>query len=163
VPLRYPGGSRLIEATDARLLARAALWAGTSPRCANEAYNVTNGDVFRWAELWPRIAELFGMDVGPPHPISLASVMADKGPVWERIRERHGLRCSLEELVPTWEFSDLIFAWGSHPALGANADSGAILVSTIKARQHGFADCMDTEAMFLEWLSEYQRRGALPR
>ena len=35
-----------------------------------------------------------------------------------RIRERYGLRCSLEELVPTWEFADLIFAWGSHAALG---------------------------------------------
>jgi nucleoside-diphosphate-sugar epimerase len=162
VPLRYPGGSRIIEATDTGLLARACLWAGTTEACANEAYNITNGDVFVWSEVWPRIAALFGMEVGSPHPISLASVMADKAPVWERIRARHGLRCSLEELVPTWEFADLIFAWGSHPALGASGGGSAILVSTIKARQAGFADCLDSEQMFLDRLAEYQQRGALP-
>jgi nucleoside-diphosphate-sugar epimerase len=161
LPLRYPGGSRIIEATDAGLLARACLWAGSTPACANQAYNITNGDVFVWSEIWPRIAELFGMPLGSPHPISLAHVMADKAPLWERIRERHGLRCSLEELVPTWEFSDLIFAWGSHAALGAGGGN-AILVSTIKARQHGFADCLDSEQMFLDRLAEYQQRGALP-
>jgi nucleoside-diphosphate-sugar epimerase len=163
VPLRYPGGSRILEATDARLLARACIWAGTRAQCANQAYNITNGDVFTWSELWPRIAAHFGMEMASPHPISLASVMADKAAVWERIRARHDLRCSLDELVPTWEFADLILARGSHPALGASGGSDAILVSTIKARQHGFGDCMDTESMLIDWLAEYQRRGALPR
>ena len=50
----------------------------------------------------------------------------------------------------------------SHPSLGAAAATHAILVSTVKARQHGFADCIDTEDMLIEWLDEHRRRGALP-
>ncbi len=75
---------------------------------------------------------------------------------------RHGLRYSFEELVASWEFADMIFASGSHPSLGHGATTDSILVSTIKARQHGFHDCIDTAEMFLEWLTEYRRRGALP-
>jgi len=163
VPLRCPAGAtRILEATDARLLARAVVWAGTTPACANESYNITNGDVFVWADLWPQFAEFFGLELGPPHPISLLSVMADKGPVWERIMARHGLQYGYEELVTSWEFADMIFASGSHPSLGHGATTESILVSTIKARRHGFHDCIDTAEMFLEWLTEYQRRGALP-
>jgi len=163
VPLRCPtGANRILEATDARLLARAVVWAGTTPECANEAYNITNGDVFVWSELWPQIAAFFGMVQGPAHPISLEAVMADKGPVWERLRARHGLRHSFGELVSSWEFADMVFASGNHPALGHGATTDSILVSTIKARQHGFHDCIDTTEMFVEWLEEYQRRGALP-
>jgi nucleoside-diphosphate-sugar epimerase len=164
VPLRYPGGaSRILEATDARLLAEATVWAGSEERCANQAYNITNGDVFVWTELWPRLAEFFGMQVGSPHPISMQVVMADKEPVWERLAARHGLRYSYSDLITSWEFADMIFASGSHPALGHGATTDSILVSTIKARQHGFAACIDTEQMFIDWLTDYQRRGALPR
>lgn len=163
VPFRYPGGvARILEATDARLLAKASVWAGTTPACANEAYNITNGDVFVWPELWPRLAEFFGLELAAPHPISLQSVMADKAPVWDRIAARHGLRYGFEELVPSWEFADMIFASGSHPALGSGATTESILVSTIKARRHGFHDCIDTEQMMIEWLEDYRRRGALP-
>ena len=43
-PLRFPGrGGFVTEATDARLLARAILWAGNEPRCEGEAFNITNG------------------------------------------------------------------------------------------------------------------------
>ncbi len=163
LPLRCPGASgRILEATDARLLARAAVWAGTTPACAGEAYNITNGDVFTWPDLWPRIADFFGMEAGPLHPIPFEVVMADKQPLWDRIVEKHGLRYGMRELVPSWEFADMIFATGVHPSLGASAATPSILVSTIKARQHGFADCLDTEDMLIEWLEEHRRRGALP-
>jgi nucleoside-diphosphate-sugar epimerase len=163
LPLSYPGASaRILEATDARLLARAALWAGATPACANQAYNITNGDCFVWSDLWPGIARFFRMESAPPQPMSLQLAMADKGPVWERLAQRHGLRYGLQELVTSWEFADMIFASGSHPSLGAGATTSSILVSTIKARRHGFADCIDTEEMLLYWLEDYRRRGALP-
>jgi len=163
VPLRCPAGAtRILEATDARLLARAVVWAGTTPACANETYNITNGDVFVWADLWPQLADFFGLELGPPHPISLQSVMADKGPVWEKIMARYGLQYGYEELVASWEFADMIFASGSHPSLGHGTTTESILVSTIKARRHGFHDCIDTAEMFLECLADYRRRGALP-
>ena len=62
VPLRFPGKPlayrSLIEMTDAGLLARAMVWAATDPRAANQAYNINNGDMFRWEEMWPAPARL---------------------------------------------------------------------------------------------------------
>ncbi len=65
---------------------------GDAPACANQAYNVTNGDFIRWENLWPRFAEYFGMQAGPVKTVRLAQAMADKAPVWERIVARHGLQ-----------------------------------------------------------------------
>ncbi|MCP1423848.1 nucleoside-diphosphate-sugar epimerase [Paenibacillus xylanexedens] len=51
LPLRFPGKPgayhSLLEMTDATLLAHATVWAATEPRCANQAFNITNGDLFR--------------------------------------------------------------------------------------------------------------------
>ena len=62
LPLRFPGkpgayGS-LLEMTDAGLLAKATVWAATDPAGANQAFNIANGDLFRWSDMWPRIAAL---------------------------------------------------------------------------------------------------------
>lgn len=52
-PFVFPGSAvqwnGLTDMTDARLLARQLLWASTEPKAANEAFNVVNGDVFRWS------------------------------------------------------------------------------------------------------------------
>ena len=70
VPLRFPGKPgayhSLIEMTDAGLLARAMVWAATDPRAANQAYNINNGDLFRWEEMWPKLAGYF--DLRSPRP-----------------------------------------------------------------------------------------------
>ena len=70
IPLRFPGKSgaysSLLEMTDAGLLAKATVWAATDERCANQAFNITNGDLFRWNELWPKIAQYLAWR--PPLP-----------------------------------------------------------------------------------------------
>ena len=49
LPLVYPGsGTRVTEATDARLLARAIAWSGRNAAADNQIFNVHNGDVFTW-------------------------------------------------------------------------------------------------------------------
>ena len=159
LPLVYPGsGQRITEATDARLLARAIAWAGDNAEgaAADETFNVTNGDVFLWQDLFPLVAERFGMKPGLPHPMSLAVVMADKGPVWARIAERHQLRPhSLEALIgSSWQFADFAF---SRPGQTSS------LLSTIKIRQAGFHDCIDTADMLDQWLERLQRERILPR
>ena len=82
LPLRFPGKpgayDTLLEMTDAGLLARATVWAATNPDCANQAFNITNGDLFRWNEMWPKIARFFEMETAAPLPMSLNVVMADK-------------------------------------------------------------------------------------
>jgi len=39
----------------------------------------------------------------------------------------------------------------------------AALVSTIKLRQAGFHECIDTEEMFKELFNEFQERKILPK
>jgi nucleoside-diphosphate-sugar epimerase len=158
-PLAWPGsGQRVTEATDARLLARAIAWAGDNAdgAVADETFNVTNGDVLLWQDLFPPVAERFGMRMGAPHPMSLAVLMADKGAVWQRIVQRHQLRpYTLDALIgSSWQFADFAF---SRPGQTAS------LLSTLKIRQAGFADCIDSAVMLEEWLERLQRDRVLPR
>ena len=84
--LRFPGApGHLKDACDAHLLARAVHWAGQSQSAANEIFNVANGDCFLWEQAFPSIATVFSMEAAEPHAMSLARVMADKEPVWDRI------------------------------------------------------------------------------
>ena len=101
------------------------------------------------------MAEVFDMEPGQPFPCSLRRVMADKGPVWASMVARHGLRPHrLEEIVPSWQFADFIFGYGQRP--------NPAIVSTIKARQFGFQDCMDTEDVLVELLRRFRRERIVP-
>ena len=63
LPLRFPGhreGWNLLqEACDAELFGRATLWALGSENAKNEIFNVSNGDVYRWRQLWNVIADFY--------------------------------------------------------------------------------------------------------
>jgi nucleoside-diphosphate-sugar epimerase len=156
LPLRFPGGAvRIQEATDARLLAAAVHWAATDPRCANEIFNIVNGDCFTWDALWPRIAKEFAMEWAPPAPARLARVMADKSAIWDRMVDKHSLRpYRLDELVPNWELADNLLGYGTQPI--------PLILSGLKARRFGFPDCLDTEEMFLSWLRLLQVERIFP-
>jgi len=57
-PLDFPGGAaRVAQAVDVDLLARAIAWSGEAESARNEAFNVTNGDVFTWENIWPAISD----------------------------------------------------------------------------------------------------------
>jgi nucleoside-diphosphate-sugar epimerase len=156
LPFEYPGGEGSVkEVCDARLLAKSVVWAGTTPACGNEIFNIANGDCFMWEHLWPRFAEVFGMECAPPRPQSVAQAMPDKGPAWDRIVAKHGLRPHrFEQLVPSWDFMDFTFRHGR--------PSTVSLMSTVKARQAGFQETVDTEAMFVELLRQLQDDKILP-
>lgn len=156
-PLRFPGGVPCFQqATDTRLLARAIEWAGEEPRCAGETYNITNGDVFSWPFIWPLIAREFNVEPGVHQPFPLASVMVDKAPVWDRIVAGHDLEpIAYERIAPSWQFMDFLFRHGSTAPHHS-------LMSTIKARQHGFQDCIDTEAMLVGQFAEMRARRWIP-
>ncbi len=156
LPLRFPGGpARVGEATDARIIAKAIAWAGTTDACANQVFNVANGDVYVWENIWPRLADLFGMEMGPPHPFSLARVMPENEPIWDRIVEKYKLKpYAYKEIVPSWQFADFLLGYGQRP--------NPHHMSTIKIRKLGFAECIDTEEMFVELLGTLQQRRILP-
>ena len=74
--------------------------------------------------------------------MSLGRVMADKGPIWDAIVKKHQLQpYKLEQLVPSFEYADFTFRYRQTPFES--------LQSTIKIRQAGFHDCIDTQEMFV--------------
>lgn len=157
-PCRYPGGVPITsEATDARLLARAVAWAAESPTAWGETFNIANGDVLLWPNLWPTVCAHFGVEAGEPQPRTLADAIPEMEDVWARVVARHDLKPhTLAELVGgSWQFLDRAMRAGEGPAPPS-------LVSTIKLRQAGFGDCIDTEDSLRYWFTEMQRNRLLP-
>jgi nucleoside-diphosphate-sugar epimerase len=154
-PLRFPGKpgayGTIYQVTESSHFANAALWAATEPRCANQAYNITNGDYFRWRNVWPKIAQVFGMKVGEVQTISLTQHMADKAELWAHLTTKHGLKkIALDQLV-AWPFADYVLA--------ADWD---VMSDVTKSRLHGFHDVVDTEAMFERLLRRFRREKIVP-
>ena len=147
-PGRYHG---LYQVTGATLLAKAIAWISTQPQCAGEGFNVTNGDCFRWAHVWPRFARFFGMDAGPVRTVRLAEAMKDKGPVWERVVSRHGLQPTPFGQAALWPYADFIFTPGYD-----------MVSDTLKLRRAGFAECADSEEMFLGLFERFRRDRIIP-
>jgi nucleoside-diphosphate-sugar epimerase len=155
VPLRFPGRpgayTALVQATSSSLHAEASAWAATAPAAANEIFNVTNGDLFRWEHVWPRVAEFFDMPLAPPQTLPLRTWMADKAPVWDTIVRRHGLAPYRLDQLAAWPFGD--FIWG------AEYD---VVSSTTKLRQAGFNRIDDSEEMFVRLLREFRAARIIP-
>ena len=126
-------------------------WAATSSEAANEAFNLTNGDAFRWANLWPQFAKFFAMEYAPPQAIPLAEFMADKASLWEEIAPKYGLQAySLQDLA-VWQLGDFIF----------HCDWDVLLSST-KVQQAGFHRVVDSEAMFMSLFQTFRDRKIIP-
>ncbi|QBD80303.1 SDR family oxidoreductase [Ktedonosporobacter rubrisoli] len=155
LPLRFPGKlgayDKLLEMTDAGLLARAIVWAATNERSANQAFNINNGDLFRWSEMWPKIARYFDLEVAPPLQMSLNVVMADKEPLWNSMIEKYGLENIPYEDVSSWNFGDFVFSWDYD-----------MFADGSKARRFGFHEYVDTEAMFKDIFDDFRRRKIIP-
>jgi nucleoside-diphosphate-sugar epimerase len=154
-PLDFPGSAAAFDAlrdmTDATLLARAMTFIATTPACGNQAFNVVNGDVFRWRTLWPRIARHFDTAVGGVRPTTLSEWIADKQPVWDRVVQRCGLLESRVDEVADWHFADFHWAHGYD-----------ICSSPEKLRNAGFRDTLNSEDVFLRHLIRYREAKILP-
>jgi len=155
IPLRFPGKpgayTSLIEMTDADLLAKATTWAATTAGIRNEAYNITNGDMFRWSSMWPKIAAFFDLDVAPPLEMNLSDVMADKEDLWNTMVARHNLVPTPYSDVSSWAFGDFVFSWDYD-----------VIADASKSRRAGFHDYVDTEAMFARIFQDLRDQRLIP-
>jgi nucleoside-diphosphate-sugar epimerase len=157
-PFGFPGGPSFVwEAADADLVADVMVWAAQSPQAANEAFNITNGDVFEWRNVWPAMAETLGAETGPDRPTSVAAYLQENAAVRDRIVAKYNLRSrNLRALVGQGDqHADFAFAYGA-PA-GPRA-----FVSTVKLRQAGFAKAVDTEVSFRNALQSLIDHKLLP-
>ena len=155
VPLDFPGTpagfETLTEVTDARLLARALAWMATAETATDRAFNISNGDIFRWSTLWPAIADYFGVPCGGPRPFKLASWMADKQPLWADLASREGLCEPRLERVAHWAFGDFVF--------GQDYD---VISDLGRIRRAGFCESIDSEQMFIDHFDAYRQARILP-
>ncbi|WP_342480189.1 SDR family oxidoreductase [Paenibacillus sp. FSL L8-0340] len=155
LPLRFPGKPgayhSLLEMTDAGLLAKATVWAATDTRCANQAFNITNGDLFRWSEMWPKIAAYFNLETAPPLQMSLSVVMEDKETLWNNMVEKYGLEKNSYQSVSSWAFGDFVFSWDYD-----------FFADGTKARRLGFHEFVETESMFMNIFDGLRRAKVIP-
>ncbi len=155
VPLRFPGHPgafrTLYQFTDAHLLGRAMVWAATTPACENQALNMTNGEYERWENIWPSIAAWFGVPTGPVQTVKLSQQMADKEPLWERMREKYGLRPYRMSDLVSWNFAD----W----SYGNPYDQ---MSSVAKARRSGWHETLAAESMFTALFDRLARERIIP-
>lgn len=159
-PLHFPGGavSPILEAVDADLLADAIGWAGETEAAANQIFNVTNGDVFVWRNVWPAIADALGMEPGEDRAMRMGETMPAEAAAWDDIRRKHDLAApGLADFAgESFHYADFTMAYG------ADRPVPSALVSAIKLREAGFCGVIDTEAMFAKFFREFQERKLLP-
>jgi nucleoside-diphosphate-sugar epimerase len=162
-PLHFPGKSdapALREAVSADLVAHALAWAAESPNARGGTYNLTNGDVFIWQNVWPAIADAMGMEVGEHRPMSFAEDLPKQDDEWAALVDKYNLRAP-RTIVDFVGYNSLIYA---DTMLGGGASPSPVpaLNSTIAARQAGFHECIDTEDMFRDLTTSLQDNRIIP-
>lgn len=156
-PFVFPGSlvqwDSLTDMTDANQLARQQLWAATTPAAANQAFNITNGDVFRWSWMWGQIAEYFGLEPAafPETPAPLESQMANDQQAWTEIARKHQLKeDNIERLTSPWH---------------TDADLGRpieVVTDMSKSRKLGFTAFEASDDAFFRVFDRLRREKLIP-
>jgi nucleoside-diphosphate-sugar epimerase len=156
-PFIFPGSSvqwnSLTDMTDARLLARQLEWAATTPAAHDHAFNVVNGDVFRWSWMWPRLASWFGIEPAPfPDQVSpLEQQLAGTEEIWRNIAKSHNL------VEPN--LNNLVSAWHTDADLGRPIE---VVTDMSKSRKFGFLDYQATDESFFDLFTRLRHDRIIP-
>ncbi|KAK8584976.1 hypothetical protein V6N13_138918 [Hibiscus sabdariffa] len=157
-PLLFPGSKAAwncyTEASDADLIAEQQIWAAVHPYAKNEAFNLSNGNVFKWKHLWGVLAEHFGIEqfgLVEGENRGLEETMKWKESVWEEIVKQKRLQKTKLQEVGHWWFADLIL-WLEAPAL----------ISMNKSREHGFLGFRDSRNSFVTWIHKMKAYKIVP-
>jgi nucleoside-diphosphate-sugar epimerase len=155
LPLRFPGKpgaySSIYQVTESEHFAKAASWAATTPACANQAFNITNGDYFRWRNVWPKIADVFDMPLGDPQTISLVQHMGEQEPLWQKMIRKYDLKSVVYRELAAWPFADYVF--------GTDWD---VMSDVTKSRLYGFHEVVDSHEMFVRLLRRFRQEKIVP-
>ncbi len=156
-PFTWPGSAAqwngLSDVTDARLLAEHLIWASTTEAARNEAFNVVNGDVFRWSWLWQKLGAYFNVDVkgydGEMHP--LENEIKHDAPVWSQIAEKYNLKES--------HLDRLASAWHTDLDLGRPIE---VMTDMSKSRKLCFTVFQPTEDSFYDLFKKLKEERLIP-
>lgn len=156
-PFIYPGSEAqwngISDVTDAGILAKQLVWASTTESAKNQAFNITNGDVFRWKWLWERLANWFGIQAegynGSIRP--LEKEMENTQEIWTKIAEKYNLK---EKNV-----NRLSSAWHTDLDLGRPLE---VMCDMSKSRKLGFTAYKSTEDSFIEVFERLRSENIIP-
>jgi len=156
-PFVFPGSlqqwEEVTDVTDASILAKHLEWAATSAAGRNQAFNIVNGDIFRWRWLWPKLAADFGIDAAPypGRATPLALQLAGAGRAWAGIAAKH----DLAEADP----SKLASGWHTDMDLGREIE---VVTDMTKSRLAGFHEYQPTLGSFLDLFARLRRERIIP-
>ncbi|MFS0825976.1 SDR family oxidoreductase [Pseudomonas phoenicis] len=156
-PFVFPGSrvqwDSLTDMTDARQLASQLLWAATMPAAADQAFNITNGDVFRWKWMWSRIAEYFDIPAADflTSPAPLETQMADDQRAWTQLAAEYGLKES--------DIARLISPWHTDADLGRPIE---VVTDMSKSRLLGFTGYQASDQAFFDAFDRLRREKLIP-
>ncbi len=157
-PFVFPGSPEgwegIVDIVDARLLGHHLRWAATSPNARNEAFNVTNGDVFRWRQMWPILAADLGVEPAPypGHADPLADRMGHADEAWDRVVAEHGLVSSRASQLASW--------WHTDADLGREIEAFA---DVSKSRRAGFLEFQTSSDSFLDLFAQLRVARIIPQ
>ena len=156
-PFVFPGSAKqwscLTDMTDAGQLARHLEWASTTSAARNQAFNIVDGDVFRWNWMWSRLADWFGLEPAPfPDTVTpLEKQLADAGPIWSDIAQK----CGLAEP----DIGRLASAWHTDADLGRPIEC---VTDMSKSRRLGFLDYQPTDDAFFALFGKLREARIIP-
>jgi nucleoside-diphosphate-sugar epimerase len=156
-PFLFPGSNAqwnsLTDMTDARLLARHLQWAATTPAARDQAFNVVNGDIFRWSWMWSRLAQWFGIEPAPfpGQGTPLEQQLVDAEPIWRDIAHRHHLA------EPN--LNRLASAWHTDADLGRPIE---VVTDMSKSRKLSFLDYQSTDDSFFDLFTRLRENRIIP-
>ena len=156
-PFQWPGSAAqwngLSDVTDVRVLAAHLIWASTTEAAQNEAFNVVNGDFFRWKWLWNKLAESFGIEAigfdGTIHP--LEEQMSEYAAIWKKIASENGLQES--------DLNQLASPWHTDLDLGRPIE---VMTDMSKSRKLGFTVYQSTEDSFNDLFEKLRADRLIP-
>jgi nucleoside-diphosphate-sugar epimerase len=161
LPLPQPTGASMVtDVADADLIAQGLEWAAEAPKARNEAFNLTNSDVFSLHDAFPIVADSLKMELGAPEDFQIIAELEKLLPLWPGMVRKYGLRApeDLKEL-----FGESLEVGGAWTAPIAPTDVVRYgLASTVKIRQAGFLHCIDTADMIRKYMRRYQELGIIP-
>lgn len=141
------------DVTDARILAKQLVWASTTESAKNTAFNITNGDIFRWKWLWYRLADYFGVEaVGFENEIKpLEKEMQNDQEIWSKIVQKYDLK---EENIER-----LSSAWHTDLDLGRPLE---VMTDMTNSRKAGFTEFQNTEESFFDLFKKLKEGNIIP-
>jgi nucleoside-diphosphate-sugar epimerase len=156
-PFVFPGSPQqyggVTDITDARLLGRHAVWSATEPAARNQAFNTTNGDVFRWRQMWTRVAASLGVESAEYHGSAspLDGRMGHADEVWASLVEKDGLA--------DYRATDLASWWHTDADLSREVETFADMS---KSRSLGFLDYQDSARSFVDLFETLRAQRIIP-